>query len=66
MVTKHVKEEDVEIAVLYKDNNPGLDRARLGVLLEKEGLGVSHHTHSGCADRVEYINLVLDRIMPED
>ncbi len=59
---KHVKEEDVEIAKLYKESNPKLDRGALGTLLEHEGLGIGHHTHSGCADRCEYINLVLDRI----
>ena len=62
---KHVKPEDVEIATLYKEVNPNFDREDLGRLLESEGLGVGHHTHSGCEDQVEYINLVLDSVMPE-
>lgn len=65
MAAKHVKDEDAEIAAMYRDENPGLHRGDLGVLLEKEGLGAGHHTHSGCSDKVEYINLVLDRIFQE-
>ena len=62
---KHVKEEDVELATLYKESNPDKPRWQVGMLLEQDGIGLGHHTHSGCEDRVEYINLVLDNIMPE-
>ena len=62
---KHVKEEDVEICRLYHESNPDLAREKIGLLLENDGLGIDHHTHSGCWNREEYINLVLDRVMPE-
>ncbi len=65
MIIKHVKREDVEIAQLYLDENSKLGREGLGRLLEREGLGANHHAHSGCTDQVEYINLVLDEVLPE-
>lgn len=64
-IPKHVKEEDVEIAALYHESNPNLVRWKIGLLLEQDGLGLDHHTHSGCWNREEYINLVIDRVMPE-
>ena len=65
MTQKLVKDEDVELAKLYMADHPGISRGEFGVLLEKEGLGVNHHTFSGCANRVEYINFILDKVMPE-
>lgn len=59
------KPEDVELARTFADSL-GLDRGQLGTYLFKGGMGIGHHAHnSGCADRIEYINLVLDEIMPE-
>ncbi|MEK9179930.1 MAG: hypothetical protein AAB897_00775 [Patescibacteria group bacterium] len=65
---KHIKGEDLEIAKLYQKEHPDLDRDKLGVLLEREGFGADHHKFSGCSDRAEYINLVLDKIFlsPEE
>ena len=62
---RYVKKEDIELAKLYVAGHPGFSRGELGILLEKEGLGINHHTFSGCADRVEYINFILDKAMPE-
>ncbi len=62
---KHISAEDLEVAQLYQAEHPQLDRGYLGTLLERDGLGINHHTHSGCANRVEYINLILDRLFPE-
>ena len=58
----HILPEDLEIATLYSQENPGFDRGSLGAFLERNGLGINHHTHSDCYDRCEYINLVLDRL----
>jgi len=57
--------EDVELATLYRESFPDLDRGRLGLLLEREGLGVDHYLHSGLPDRIEYINRVLDKMIAE-
>ncbi len=57
---KHIGVEDLEIVRLFKAGNPQMDRGEFGTLLHQSGLGIGHHTHSGCADRLEYINLVLD------
>ena len=62
---KRPKIEDLQLAALYRDDNPHLGREKLGALLEKDGLGVGHHAHSNCYSRAEYINLILDAIFPE-
>lgn len=63
MVAKRykVQREDVELAQLY--HSEYLDRGDLGLFLEKQGMGVNHHTFSNCPDRYFYINLVLDQAL---
>lgn len=63
MTGRRVREADLLIALLYIEQNPQLDRGSLGLLLEKDGMGLDHYLiPSNCRDRVEYINLILDRI----
>jgi hypothetical protein len=63
--TYRISSEDVELARLIHQDHPHLDRGKLGVLLEKQGLAKGHHRFSGCPDQVLYLNLILDTILPE-
>lgn len=54
---------DVDLARIYLEEDATLrTRESLGPFLERNGLGINHHTFSNCPDRVVYINLVLDAL----
>lgn len=66
MHNKKIKREDIAIALVYWKENPATTREQLGKRLEDEGLAVNHHTFSGCRDKFEYINLILDQVFIDD